>query len=130
MAIADGLTGGSPELITATEEAISKIMDAVVQAAPKLLQAGLTLAQSIGKGLMDGVSNFFTDLGNGNASLSQGVAAFAPLLLIGGKIAPVFKKATDAVKAFSPALKGLGSKAGTAFQVLANFPSIAKQFCY
>lgn len=38
---------------------------------------------------MDGVSNFFTDLGNGTASLSQGVAAFAPLILIGAKIAPV-----------------------------------------
>ena len=128
VAIADGLAGGSPELITATEEAISKIMDAVVQAAPKLLQAGLTLAQSIGKGLMNGVSNFFTDLGNGNASLSQGVAAFAPLVLIGGKIAPVFTKAANSVRAFAPVLKNLGSKAGSAFQALANFPSIAKQF--
>ena len=112
VALADGLSGDSPELVIAIESAVSKIIDAVAEAGPKLLQAGVTMASSLAKGALSGITNLFSGIGNGSSGLAQAFTAFTPILMVGNKLVPIFTKVSKVIKAIGPAAKA-GFKAIT-----------------
>lgn len=111
VALADGLIDALPKLIEKAPEIITNLVTAIIQNAPKILQAGIDLMGKFAEGIVNGISSAVSAIGQLGEQIFSG---------IGDIVSRAWQWGADLINNFTEGLKAMLSKPIDAVKGLAG----------
>lgn len=111
VALAEGLIDALPKLIEKAPEIITNLVTAIIQNAPKILQAGIDLMGKFAEGIVNGISSAVSAIGQLGEQIFSG---------IGDIVSKAWQWGADMIDNFTEGLKAMISKPIDAVKGLAG----------